>query len=137
MSRVRDKRAEQYNTVWEWKTLLPGDAAGAIVPSGASSVASSFLYTPSLMGVKRKSRPLDILGLPGYDRLTEEEKQLCATLRLVPTAYMEYKQQLLIEHSKAGYLRLAEARRLIKIDVNKTRQLYDFLLKGGFIMSAP
>lgn len=40
---------------------------------------------------------------------------------------------LIAENAKIGYLRLADARKLIKIDVNKTRQLYDFLLKGGFI----
>lgn len=34
---------------------------------------------------------------------------------------------------KIGYLRLADARRLIKIDVNKTRVLYDFLLEHGFV----
>lgn len=74
-----------------------------------------------------------ILGLPSYDKLTEEEKELCSTIRLVPTAYLSYKAILISENAKSSNLRLADARRLIKIDVNKTRQLYDFLLKSGFI----
>lgn len=74
-----------------------------------------------------------ILGLPGYDKLTEDEKNLCSQARLIPTSYVEYKNTLMAENSKFGYLRLADARRLIKIDVNKTRQIYDFLLTHGFI----
>lgn len=37
------------------------------------------------------------------------------------------------ENIKTGYLRLADARRLIKIDVNKTRVMYDFLFEHGYI----
>lgn len=71
--------------------------------------------------------------MPSYEKLTEDEKQLCSRVRLIPTAYLGYKTMLMGENSKTGYLRLADARRLIKIDVNKTRQLYDFLLKSGYV----
>lgn len=73
------------------------------------------------------------VGLPGYEKLTEDEKGLCSSVRIFPAAYVEYRNILINENSKNGYLRLADARRLIKIDVNKTRQMYDFLLKHGFI----
>lgn len=129
LTRVRDKRAEHYDNAWEWKKLLPCDSS-----DGRNLLG---LLQPNITGIKRKSTPLDILGLPGYEKLTDEEKQLCSTLRLVPTAYMDYKTILLTENTRTGYLRLADARRLIKIDVNKTRQLYDFLLKFGFIRGAP
>jgi SWIRM domain len=72
-------------------------------------------------------------GLPGFDKLTEDEKNLCSIVRLPPLGYSEYKAILMAENAKAGYVRLADARRLIKIDVNKTRQIYDFLIKAGFI----
>lgn len=71
--------------------------------------------------------------MPSYEKLTDDEKQLCSRVRLIPTAYLSYKTMLMGENVKSGYLRLADARRLIKIDVNKTRQLYDFLLKFGFV----
>lgn len=108
-------------------------AAGHAMMSGGQQSA---LFSAHLMGqlaVKRKSTPLEILGLPGYDKLTDDERELCSTVRLVPMSYIGYKTILTAENSKTGYLRLADARRLIKIDVNKTRQLYDFLLTAGFI----
>lgn len=130
LSRIRDKRAEQYESAWEWKQLIPNHSAAAGINN--SQVLPNYLCTGNL-ALKRKSTPLDVLGLPGYDKLTDEEKELCSTVRLVPLSYITYKTILMSENSKSGYLRLADARRLIKIDVNKTRQLYDFLLKSGFI----
>ena len=37
------------------------------------------------------------------------------------------------ECNKLGHLRLAQARALIKIDVNKTRKIYDFLVSEHII----
>uniref|UniRef100_A0A8D2ZSH0 Transcriptional adapter n=1 Tax=Scophthalmus maximus TaxID=52904 RepID=A0A8D2ZSH0_SCOMX len=62
--------------------------------------------------------------------------RLCQVVRLVPGAYLEYKQALLNECRRQGGLRLAQARALIKIDVNKTRKIYDFLIKEGYITKA-
>lgn len=59
--------------------------------------------------------------------------QLCQTVRLVPKAYQEFRTLLINEDHKHGGLRLAQARTLIKIDVNKTRKLYDFLVQEGVI----
>lgn len=73
------------------------------------------------------------VGLPNYDKLNEDERQLCSNIRIIPDAYFAYKKNLTAENAKIGYLRLADARRLVKIDVNKTRVLYDFLLDHGFI----
>lgn len=75
--------------------------------------------------------------LPGYSKLDDGERKLCSVARLVPQSYLDYKNQLVTEHAKLGYLRLADARRLIKIDVNKTRQIYDFLLEHGHISRPP
>ena len=55
---------------------------------------------------------------------------------MVPGAYLEYKQALLSECRRQGGLRLAQARSLIKIDVNKTRKIYDFLIREGCINKA-
>ncbi|MEE6469414.1 hypothetical protein FKM82_008617 [Ascaphus truei] len=83
---------------------------------------------------RRSAPPLDLTGLPGTEKLNEKEKELCQMVRLVPGAYLEYKAALMNECKKQGGLRLAQARALIKIDVNKTRKIYDFLIREGFIM---
>ena len=46
---------------------------------------------------------------------------------------MEFKRILVNECLKLGCLKLAQARSLIKIDVNKTRKIYDFLHQEGLI----
>ncbi|CAB1432802.1 unnamed protein product [Pleuronectes platessa] len=85
---------------------------------------------------RRSAPPLNLTGLPGTEKLDEQEKELCQVVRLVPGAYLEYKQALLNECRRQGGLRLAQARALIKIDVNKTRKIYDFLIKEGHITKA-
>lgn len=83
--------------------------------------------------VRRSAPPLAIEGLPGYDKLNSEEKELCANLRIVPEMYIHFKGLLVNEYQKLGSLRLANARAIIKIDVNKTRKLYDFLIAQGTV----
>ena len=51
----------------------------------------------------------------------------------MPNAYLDFKTILINDCRREGFLRLARARNLIKIDVNKTRKIYDFLLKHGVI----
>ncbi|XP_066491402.1 transcriptional adapter 2-alpha isoform X2 [Tiliqua scincoides] len=82
---------------------------------------------------RRSAPPLNLTGLPGTEKLNEKEKELCQVVRLVPGAYLEYKAALVNECNKQGGLRLAQARALIKIDVNKTRKIYDFLIREGYI----
>ncbi|XP_014667012.1 PREDICTED: transcriptional adapter 2-alpha-like isoform X2 [Priapulus caudatus] len=92
----------------------------------------------TLPNMKRRSAPpLHILGLPGYDKLSTEERELCANIRLVPASYQQFKNLLITEYKKLGYLKLAQARPLVKIDVNKTRKIYDFLVSKGFIQKDP
>lgn len=94
---------------------------------------------------------MDITYAYGVEKLTPEEKearplllklcftcavfcfQLCSTCRFTPVAYLQYRQQLIGESRKLGKLRLADARKVLKIDVNKTRKLYNLLLSKGEI----
>ncbi|KAI5632059.1 myb-like DNA-binding domain-containing protein [Phthorimaea operculella] len=82
---------------------------------------------------KKVAQPLDIVDLPGFHLLSESEKILCSLLRLIPSNYLEIKQQLITENNKMGFLRLLDARRIVKIDVNKTRKIYDYLISEGFV----
>lgn len=77
--------------------------------------------------------PIEIIGMPGYEKLLPKEMDLCRNVRLVPLSYIELRDTLIAENKKLGYLKLQTARRLLKIDVNKTRRLYDFLVQEGYI----
>ncbi|XP_071790796.1 transcriptional adapter 2-alpha-like isoform X1 [Asterias amurensis] len=89
---------------------------------------------PALPSGGRKSAPpLDLTGFAGYERLSEKERELCATVRIIPEAYFEYKRIFQTECTRVGHLKLKQARNLIKIDVNKIRKLFDFLVKEGLV----
>ena len=53
----------------------------------------------------------------------------------MPEVFLQYKRKLIFECRKSGRLRLHDARKLLKIDVNKTRRIYDFLLRNRFIIN--
>ena len=85
------------------------------------------------MTTRRSAGPLDIVGLPCYEKLSEDERDLCSEARVLPEAFLDIQKILIEECKKSNGLRLADARPLVKIDVNKTRKLYDFLLKKELI----
>lgn len=82
---------------------------------------------------RRAPPPLAIRGLPGYEKLSPDEADLCSKIRIVPSSYIDFKHTLIGENKRNGMLRLAQARALLKIDVNKTRKIYDFLTDQGYI----
>ncbi|CAH0557242.1 unnamed protein product [Brassicogethes aeneus] len=95
---------------------------------------STTLVIPKLNKRRQGFSPLDIVGLPGYEKLTDKERDLCSKIRLVPATYLELKSVLVCENNKVGHVKLQTARKLLKIDVNKTRRLFDFLVEEGFIL---
>lgn len=94
---------------------------------------TSTLLLPASAKKRCAFSPLNVVGLPGYEKLTVKEQELCKNVRLVPLSYIEFRDILINENRKVGYLKLQIARRLLKIDVNKTRRLYDFLVQEGYI----
>lgn len=127
MAKARNKT----NDTWEWKQLVPSGSIN--LPLSASEQILKHCQNLQQMPTKRKSTPLNIIGLPNYDQLNKDEKELCSRIRVVPDSYLMFKKMLVAENGKIGYLRLADARRLIKIDVNKTRVMYDFFVEHGFV----
>lgn len=115
----RERKQYLSNPEYSWRTLGPD----SVNVGGPISVSVPRKLAP----------PLVIQGLPGYEKLNAEEKELCSVARIVPESYLDYKHLLLTENKKLGYLRLAQARTLLKIDVNKTRKIYDFLIQKGYI----
>ncbi|XP_054735162.1 transcriptional adapter 2A isoform X3 [Anastrepha obliqua] len=125
LQQQRDRaKNETYRQLHDWRKLIP---------STHKLVPNPFAMSNGVTNPRKKAGPMDIIGMPGYTRLTEDERKLCSVERIAPQAYMDYKNILVAENMKMGNLRLADARRLIKIDVNKTRQIYDFLIKNGHI----
>ncbi|XP_044002522.1 transcriptional adapter 2-alpha-like isoform X1 [Aphidius gifuensis] len=82
---------------------------------------------------RRPPPPLEIRRHIGYDKLTSPEKDLCSNARILPEDFLYYKNMLIIENKKLGSLKLSQARPLLRIDVNKTRKIYDFFVQEGHI----
>ena len=71
---------------------------------------------------------------PALHLLTPEEQTLCSQLRILPKPYLVIKETLVREYARrGGKLRRREARDLVKIDVNKTSRVWDFLVQAGFL----
>ena len=81
--------------------------------------------------------PLDISEAEGFELLIPSERNLCSMLRIQPKTYCNIKEILIAAYFKYGYLKRAQARSLIKIDVNKTSRIYDFFVTAGWIHPEP
>ncbi|CAG9859385.1 unnamed protein product [Phyllotreta striolata] len=87
----------------------------------------------SKLNKRRTFMPIEVTGMPGYTKLSQKEIDLCSTARLVPVSYFQLRDTLIAEYKRSGSVTLQTARKLLKIDVNKTRKLYDFMLEEGYI----
>lgn len=78
--------------------------------------------------------PLNLANSPSLHLLTPAEQTLCSQLRILPKPYLVVKETLVREYARrGGKLRRREARDLVKIDVNKTSRIWDFLVQAGFL----
>eukprot|EP00727_Mastigamoeba_balamuthi_P008149 m51a1_g3955 putative ada2p (485) ;mRNA; r:345704-348004 len=75
------------------------------------------------------------IGLPGYDRLSDAELQLCNFLQLKPETYMTIRDTLVSECSKRGTLAKSEATAIAAPHMDSVRagKLYDFMLQNSWI----
>ncbi|KYN40632.1 Transcriptional adapter 2-alpha [Trachymyrmex septentrionalis] len=119
----RERKQYLNNPEYNWRNVLPDNVVSC--------------NSPILGNTQRKTAPpLAIKGLPGYEKLNVDEKELCSVVRVMPANYLDFKHLLITESKKNGYLRLAHARILLKIDVNKTRKIYDFLVEKGHTINS-
>lgn len=83
---------------------------------------------------RRPPAPLNLANSPSLHLLTPAEQTLCSTLRILPKPYLVIKETLVREYARrGGKLRRREARDLVKIDVNKTSRVWDFLVQAGYL----
>lgn len=112
-----------------------GPATGSL-PSSQAAASASPAPKPPL--VRRSlGSPLDISDAEGVELLSSSERNLCSILRLLPKLYLSIKETLIAAYHKHGHLKRAQARGLIKIDVNKTSKIYDFFISSGWIKPNP
>jgi len=85
----------------------------------------------------RRASAFDISTSPDVELLSAQEQQLCIAIRIYPKQYLTIKEILLKEFVRVGHLKKSAARRLVKIDVNKTSRIFDFLEMSKWINSNP
>lgn len=76
---------------------------------------------------------MSVCNLPGFQKLDDDERELCALIKMLPESYLKFKELLVNEYEKSLGLSLKTARRLIKIDVNKTRKIYNLLIGKNIV----
>lgn len=76
---------------------------------------------------------MNVFNLPGFLKLDIEERELCAQIKMLPESYLKFKELLINECEKSNGIVLKTARSLVKIDVNKTRKIYNLLISKNII----
>ncbi|KAH9484985.1 Transcriptional adapter 2 [Psilocybe cubensis] len=120
----------------------PDPRRSSLVSYGESEDRKSRESTPRLgsapgssaTAVRRPPAPLNLANSPSLHLLTPAEQTLCSQLRIQPKPYLVIKETLVREYARrGGKLRRREARDLVKIDVNKTSRVWDFLVQSGYL----
>ncbi|KAF8342031.1 uncharacterized protein EI90DRAFT_3150191 [Cantharellus anzutake] len=83
---------------------------------------------------RRPAAPLNLANAASLHLLTPLEQELCSELRILPKPFLIIKETLVSEFMRRnGNLKKREARDLIKIDVNKTGRIWEFLEQQGLL----
>ncbi|CEG00111.1 Zinc finger, ZZ-type [Ostreococcus tauri] len=91
--------------------------------------------TPSTGTRRRMYLALDLTDLPGVDLLSEDEKELCTSCRLLPVHYLAMKLELMREGLKSETpLTRNRVRTMFKIDPLKAVRVYELLLQHGWVL---
>ncbi|KAG5518836.1 hypothetical protein PMAC_002366 [Pneumocystis sp. 'macacae'] len=82
----------------------------------------------------KKQTTFSLSTSSGLHLLTPSEQTLCTQLRILPKPYLVIKETIFRKLIKTGdRLRKKKARELIKIDVNKTSKILDFMINQGWV----
>ncbi|GME89545.1 unnamed protein product [[Candida] boidinii] len=133
---TRQAMIQRQSTVVAGSSRHTSNSLSSGVPLGRSG-RHHYSYSPAPEGpsapAKRTTKapaPLDISHAADYDLLSDEEKILCSTLRMLPKPYLAIKETLFKELLRTGgVLKKKTARDLLKIDVNKTSKIYEFFIQ--------
>lgn len=88
----------------------------------------------SALRIVENAKPrMNVCNLPGFQKLDDDERELCAQIKMLPESYLKFKELLMNECEKSKGIILKTARSLVKIDVNKTRKIYNLLMSKNII----
>lgn len=73
----------------------------------------------------------------GYDKLTDEEIEICKVQRVTPQQYFKVKNALFNAVAQFGYIKKRDAQKICKVDVNKASRIYDHFMAVGWLPSTP
>ncbi|KAI0084920.1 hypothetical protein BDY19DRAFT_987327 [Irpex rosettiformis] len=143
-----DEKRNQVKASWSSRDYYPNERHGN--PRASIGRQSAVPDSPRESGGKagqangagppgrKMPQPLNLANSPSLHLLTPEEQTLCSQLRILPKPYLVIKETLVREYARrGGKLRRRETRDLVKIDVNKTSRIWDFLVQAGFMRVGP
>nr|CCA23969.1 transcriptional adapter 2alpha putative [Albugo laibachii Nc14] len=88
-------------------------------------------------GVSKRIATSLVDGAPGAHLLAPTEKELCSKLQILPKHYLVIKDVLIRECYRLGYLTPDTARQIVKLDVEKSEDIYDFFVSCGWVQREP
>ncbi|XP_073313030.1 transcriptional adapter ADA2b-like isoform X2 [Primulina huaijiensis] len=102
-------------------------------------------HTISHSGEKSTSTPAGLIGLgvsekwsitgfPGADELSEDEKQLCGDIRILPIHYLNMVQTMTTEISNGNVTKSSDAHTLFKVDPEKIDKVFHMLIRKGIVL---
>lgn len=109
-------------------------AGGSVYPSSASKDANGNNSSSSSTSKRKSNSEIDMSKLVDSRLLSRNELGICQRLQLLPQHYLVIKERLLAESYQRGFLSPHQARQLIKIDVKKTNEIFDFFVSVGWVI---
>ena len=116
---------------------------GVSSPNGDKSIkedaTNDAISSEQNSAVKDAKPKFEVRKCPGYEILTKKELELCQHLELQPKLYTEAKTALIHESLKQGFLDEDNMNRrsIFKIDVEKREDVFNFILKSGWVPDLP
>lgn len=89
------------------------------------------------IGGVRPGNPLQVTELPAAELLMDSEFELCCGLRLTPAQYFHSRRTLIDNYWQRGWYNKSAAQKMLRIDVNKTGKLWEFLVKCEWMPEKP
>ncbi|GJQ12808.1 hypothetical protein GpartN1_g4599.t1 [Galdieria partita] len=121
--------------------LLPVRLAGAKTMEEYNELESKQLATLDLNYHPDKGNFGEDISRPeemdGAELLSTTELTLCKNLKLCPQQLLIFKEHLIRESAKAGFLRRKDVKDLVKYDTVKVLRVYDYLIACGWVNPEP
>ncbi|GHJ85252.1 hypothetical protein NliqN6_1654 [Naganishia liquefaciens] len=81
-----------------------------------------------------RSAPLSLSQADALSLLTQEEQELCSSLKILPRPYLVIKETFVIENARrGGMLKRKDAKKIFRIDPAVSAKIYDFLSNNDML----